>query len=262
MNEILIFVRILWGVIFFLNAELIALLIYRRNHRAFPFFFVYVVFNFLQGITLFESYRIWGFRASEAFWIAWGSQGLVSTTRALAVAEICRRILRRYSGIWQLAWRALLTAAIATTAYSLALAKQSWQLTILNLDRSLELLIASVIVLLFLFARYYGVEVESAIRTIGVGFFLYSSFRVLNITILERLLHRYAILWNLLEAVTFLAVLLLWSWALRKAQPATSLAPELSSEVYYRVIMPEINVRLRVLNESLARIWSRKWKER
>jgi hypothetical protein len=55
----------------------------------------------------------------------------------------------------------------------------------MNLDRGLELAMATVIVLLFVFARYYEVGVEPAVRTMAIGFLLYSCFRVLNDTILE-----------------------------------------------------------------------------
>lgn len=50
------FDHLLWSITFLLNTELIVLLVYRKNHRVFPFFFIYALLNFFQGVVLFESY--------------------------------------------------------------------------------------------------------------------------------------------------------------------------------------------------------------
>lgn len=251
MAEILTFERVLWGFTVFLKAVLVVLLLYRKNHRAFPFFFVYALLNSLQSAALFESYRIWGFGSATSMRIAWSTQGLVTLARSLAVAEICHRILARFRGIWGLAWRLLAVTAMFVSLYSWGASRGRWEFAILNLDRALELVIASVIVVLFLFARWYGVTVSADVRLLSIGFFLYSCFRILNDTILERWLNRYAPLWNLLDVVAFLLSLLLWKWALRQMQQRTSLEPELLPGNLYRSLSPEINARLKTLNEQL-----------
>ncbi len=261
MGQTLMFDRILWGVTFFLHIGLVVLLMYRKNYRVFPFFFIYALLNFLQGIVLLETYRIWGFRSTVSMQIAWTAQGLVTLARAAAVVEICHRILAKFSGIWELAWRMLVAAVALISLYSWAVSRGSWPFAILNLDRGLELVMASAIVMLFVFARYYEVVVEPAIRTLAIGFFLYSCFRVLNDTVLERWLHRYTTLWNLLDALTFLATMLLWSWVFSRTQPRTTFEPELLPENLYRRVVPEINARLNMLNEQLGYFWHTKGKK-
>lgn len=255
MVGLLTFDRLLWGVTFFLHTGLVVLLVYRKNYRVFPFFFIYALLNFLQGIVLVETYRIWGFRSTVSMQIAWSAQGAVAVARAVAVAEICHRILAKFHGIWGLAWRMLFAAAALITLYAWAVSRGSWPFAILNLDRGLELVMASVIVLLFVFAKHYEVAVEPAIRTLAIGFFLYSCFRVLNDTVLERLLHRYTTLWNLLGALAFLASMLLWSWVFSRTQPGRAFEPELLPENLYRRVVPEINARLSALNEQLGHFW-------
>lgn len=250
----LTFERLPWAITLFLKAGLVFWLFYRKNHRAYPLFFAYTLLNLIQSVVLFESYRIWGFYSRVAIEIAWGTQGLVSVTRALAVAEICHRILEKYRGVWQLAWHLLAVVAAAISMYSLAVAKGNWEYGILILDRGLELAIATVIVLLFLFARYYEVEVEAVVRTLAIGFFLYSCFRVLNDTVLESWLHRYIRVWNQLDMLAFLASLLVWSWALRGAQTRTAYEPAMLSPGMYHRMAPEINSRLKSLNENLGHI--------
>jgi hypothetical protein len=255
MYKIVAFEQVLWGLTVFLNGGLFVLLLYRKNHRVFPLFFVYVLFNFLQCLILIETYRIWGFSSPVSNRIAWGTQGFVVVTRALAVAQICHRVLANYRGIWALAWRLLVTTATFVLLYSWAVARGSWQFAVLNSDRGMELAIATVIVILFLFAQYYEVAVEPAVRTLAIGFFLYSCFFVLNDTILEGWMYRYSTLWNLLGTLAFLASLLLWNWALLERQPETTFEPEMFSAGVYRQVAPEINYRLKALNEHLEHFW-------
>jgi hypothetical protein len=255
MAEFITFDRLLWGVGIFLNAGLVVLLLYRKNYRAFPFLLSYAFLNLVQGFAILEFYRIWGFRSTAAKELAWGTQGLVTLARAMAVAEICHRILAKYSGIWQLAWRLLLAVAVAISLYALAVARGNWALGILNMDRGLELAIATVIVLLFLFVRYYEVDVEATVRTLAIGFFLFSCFRVLDDTVFENWFHSNRELWNCLGLLAFLACLLLWSWALRRTLPRVTYQPEMLSQGLYRTLAPEINYRLKTLNENLGQLW-------
>lgn len=255
MAEFVTFDRLLWGISIFLNAGLLAFLVYRKNYRGFPFLTGYAVLNLVQGFALIEVYRIWGFRSAAALRLAWGSQGLVTLARAVAVAEICHRILAKYSGIWQLARRLLIATGAAILLYALAVAGSNLAFGILNMDRGLELAIATVIVLLFLFVRYYELDVEASVRTMAIGFFLYSCFRVLDDTIFENWLHQYAQLWNRLGSLAFLASLLLWNWALRRTQLKITHAPEMLPDGFYHVLAPEINYRLKTLNEQLGQLW-------
>lgn len=256
MSAAVTFEQLLWGLTFFLNTGLIALLVYRKNYGTFPFFSLYVLLNFFQGPVLFSAYKAWGFFSREAIQIAWSAQGLVSLARAVAVAEICYLVLAKFTGIWRLAWRLLAAAVAVVVLYTWALSRGSWQFAILNMDRGLELVMATVIVLLFLFVKYYEVVVQPSIRTLAIGFFLYSAFRVLDDSILDRWWRTSGPLWNLLATLTFLASLLLWGWALRQKQQSAALEPELLPEDQYHSLSPAINARLKNLNERLGHFWS------
>jgi hypothetical protein len=252
MGEIVTFEWMLWGFMVFLNGGLLVLLLYRRNHRVFPGFFVYVLLNFLQCFILFASYKIWGFSSPASERMAWGTQFFVTIARALAVAQICHRVLAKYRGIWALAKRLLVATAVVVLLCSWAISEGSLHFAVLNANRGMELTIASVILFFFLFVRYYGIAVDPAVRTLAVGLFLYSCFYVLNITILEGRLHDYARLWNVCGTLAFVASLLIWNWALWERQPQTTFEPEMLSDDIYRTVAPEINERLKALNEHLS----------
>jgi hypothetical protein len=255
MSEIDTLEKLFWALSALLKAGLFALLLYRRNHRVYPFLFAYVLITLLQSPVLFATYRVWKFDSPTARNIGWGSQGLVVVARALAVAEICRRVLSKYRGIWALAWRMLLATAGLVLVYAWAVSRPSWQQAILSTHRGLELAIAVAIVILFLFVEYYEIVVEPAVRSLSIGFFLFSCFFVLNNTILENWLHSYAVLWNILGTLAYVASLLLWIWALRETQPEASLEPVFVPEGTYHAVAPEINSRLRALNEWLSQFW-------
>lgn len=255
MAEIATFQKALWGLATFSKVALLALLLYRKNHKTFPALSAYVLMTLMQDAILFLSYRAWGFASPASIQIGWGTQSLVILLRGLAVAEICRRMLAKYTGIWALAWRLLFASVALLLVYSMVVAGLQWQLVVLNADRGLELTIATAIVILFLFAHYYAVPVESAVRYLATGFFLYSSFFVLNDTILEDWKYRYATVWNLLGMFSFLTSLIIWTWALREKLPETAPEPEMLSPGAYRRLVPEIDLRLKVLNDRLTQFW-------
>jgi hypothetical protein len=241
---------ILWAINFGVGAVLLVLLAVRKSYRLFPAFSTYTVLNLALGILALLVYHRWGFSSKLSWQIAWAMQGAVICARALAVAEVCRHVLGRYRGIWALAWRILLLCAVLVLFCSLAAGHVSG-LAILAGDRALELAIASVVVGILLFARYYCVQVRPVERALALGFCLFSCFNVLNNAILEHYLRRYVAFWNPLGMFVFLVASLIWIWALRKRQAGVPKQVLLPLGVY-NTMMPEVNLQLRSLNDQLS----------
>jgi type VI protein secretion system component VasK len=103
--------------------------------------------------------------------------------------------------------------------------------------------------------KYYEIAVEATALYLSIGFFLFSSFSVLNNTILETWPYSYATLWNMLGTLAFVATLLLWIWAVREKQPETALGPVMMPQGAYYAVVPEINDRLKALNDQLSQFW-------
>jgi hypothetical protein len=134
-------------------------------------------------------------------------------------------------------------------------ARHQWVLVLPSADRALELSIAAVIVVLFLFARHYDVQIEPTDRSLAIGLCLYSCFRALNDTVLERYLYGYATFWSLLGMLAFFASLSLWSWGLRKSRAEAATKESLLPLGVYQSLAPQINLRLQSLNDQLCKIW-------
>lgn len=247
--------QVLWAVNAVAGIFLLIWLASRKNHLAFPAFSFYIFVNLTLGASVYFIYRHWGFSSVTARRIAWAMVFVVVCARAAAVAEVCRRLLGRYRGIWALAWRIFLASAVLVMLYSAAAGRHRWELALPSAQRGMELAIAAVIVLLLIFIRYYGVHADPADRTLAVGFCLYSCFNALNNTILERYLYSYVVIWNVLGMLVFLASLSLWAWALRRPQPAADASEAQFTPEIYRSMAPQINVRLRLLNEQLNQFW-------
>jgi len=122
-------------------------------------------------------------------------------------------------------------------------------------DLSLECSMAAVLVVFFLFARYYRVVIHQSLRSMGIGFCLYSCFRAFNDSILQSALRSYSATWNLVDEVTYLATLVLFASAVYALQPrpVQKKVNLLSGDVYSEFI-PHVNERLTRLNERLTQL--------
>src|SRR5436309_13170376 len=108
----------MWAVTTAASVLLLVLLAVRRNYRTYPAFAFYIFVNLALGISLFIIYRQLGFSSRAAWLYAWGMQAVAIGARALAVVEVCGRLLSRYPGVWALAKRILLMCAGLVLLYS------------------------------------------------------------------------------------------------------------------------------------------------
>jgi len=148
-----------------------------------------------------------------------------------------------------------LCVAAAVIAYDLFLSKGQWQWLILNGIRGLELAMAAVIVTMLLFARYYRVPVNQLQRAFAVGLCLYSSFYVINYSVLERIVKEYVVLWNFLGLFAFIASLLVWLNAASRYEESEEVAvPQAIPADLYGKLSSEVNTRLLLLNRQLIQL--------
>ena len=255
MNDLAVLTQWAWATTAIVQALLLCLLLVRKNVSSYPGFTAYIFMTIAQSGLLFIAIKRWGFSSTVAWGVGWATQCLVLGARAFAVAELCRNALGRFIGIWFMARWILLTSGAIVLLYALIAANHQWRLVLNTAELGLELATAAVIVTLLLFARYYDVAVNPPLRLLALGLCLYSCVSALNDAILERWLNRYVSLWNALGMAAFLACLLLWSWAFRKPAPQAVAAPLFSSGSVYLSLIPEMNLRLRALNERLIEFW-------
>jgi hypothetical protein len=241
-----------WALTTMLEVVLLFYLLRRKLYRSHPAFFIYILAVILQSIVMAAANRHWGFQSIQSWNIYWSSQAVVIGARWYAVAEIARKVLADYAGLWGMASRILFALSVCVLVYSFAFSRYRWTLMVLNADRAVELCIGTFIVCMFLFARYYRLPMADPERQLAIGFCLYSFSWVINDSILENWLGS---LWDFLNYVNvfaFLASLLLWISAVRKrkeTEGVTVPAP-VSPETYEKLSL-EATARLHLLNERL-----------
>lgn len=255
MTSLLHLEQLLWAITIALSAALFLLLVVRRADRSHPAFTLYLGLVLVQAAILVAAYTAWGFRSHNAWLTGWISQAVVICARAAAVLEVCRMMLGHYRGVWSLAWRILSLAALGVLLYSAVASGLRWELAVPNLDRGIEMAIAVVIVGLLVFARLYGVKSDPGTKGLAAGFCLYSCFHVLNNTVLERFMYQYFDWWNVLGIVAFAGTVTIWGWAVLQMRAAQEDALALLPGDVYRVLIPEVNLKLSELNEQLSRFW-------
>ena len=246
---------VLWGLVTLLTLLLVARLFWSGQCPVYPFFTAYLVVNLLQTVVGVFLYQWYGFESMFSFQLAWTTQAVVVVARAFAAGEVCWLALRRYKGVWALAVRILLACGILVLGLTLYFGRMGYQYAVITLEVGLEAFIATWIVGLFLFARYYQVDVPRTLRLLGLGLGLHSCLKILNDLVFEKYAKTYVTHWNDVTSGSFVAILLIWLWALKAPVEVRAIAPSLRAAHIYRTLMPQVNQRLLELNERLSQLW-------
>lgn len=246
----------LWVLASSLQAALLLTLFIRKLYKSCPALCAYLVLNLVSSlvIVLFV-YPLVGFNSLAAFRIGWASQGIVVAARAVAVGEFCYNVMGKFQGIWALGWRLLSAIAVVVLLAGIGLGRHDLRLLILTTDLGFELAIAATVVGLFVFAKYYDFRISDPLRSLGIGFCLYSCVYVLNDAFLQKFLAHYRDLWNHVGSVAFIASLAIWLRAYLKPVELPKPRVEMLDKDVYGTLMPEVNRRLQQLNDELGRVW-------
>ena len=247
-------VKVLWGCALALQLVVFAIMIRKKQYKEFPTIFSYILITLLQSPVLYLVYAIYGYGSWPAYWTGWISQGIVVIFRWAAVCELCHTILGQFRGIWGLAWRVLTVFGALALLTALVLGRHDFDRLISTFDLGLEFSIATVMVVFFLFARYYQVEVETSLRSIGVAFCLYSCFRSLNDIVLQTFWRNYAGTWSIIDQITYVATLILLGSAVYVLRPQTEHRIVLLPHTAYTQFAPQVNERLKALNDRLSQL--------
>lgn len=252
----------------------------RKVQRVLPFFaaYAYVVLTCTAGVWLI--YEYFGFNSYTSYYAYWVSVLLDATALSFAIAELCRHGLRAYLGIWALVWRVLIALSVLLVAHA---ARDAWGqpngLAVYGttLDRDLAFASITILAVLFLIRKYYGIVLEPVQRIIAAGICFICVVNVIASTILRNLLTGYlysffslsekafwpalkpqvqhvADLWSTIYLLSFMFSMGLWCYAFRKPLSAPSLGPELLPAEVYRELSPAINLRLSAFNNRLVEL--------
>lgn len=244
-----------WALTTLLEVILLFYVVRRRLYRIHPAFSLYILAAVLQGVAVAWSARQWGIQSVQYFDLVWGTQAAVVCARWFAVAEIARRVFQGYSGIRRMTSGILFVVGTCVLVYASALSKYRWDLIVLNADRAVELCIATFIVTMLVFVKYYRLAMTNLERQLAIGFCLYSCSWVINNSVYELVSHPSAFFWQYFQIFSFLASLTIWIVA--AVQPVevrrAAIPLALSAEQYVQ-LSRQLNARLNLLNSRLNRL--------
>ena len=244
----------------FVQVTLFVFLLRTGNVRRLPVLTWYVALNLCQAGLLLFLYS--GFAPSPhyVYRLSWGSEAVTLVFQAFAATEALRLVLAPYPGIWSLSWRALSIAGgmvVLVAAY--AAGSMDWVL--LRADRGYHLTFAAAFIVCQVLVRYYSIAIPRAYKLLLAGFCIFSCSMVLINTVFQSLLWgryaNYRLIWDLLSMFPFVVFQALCVLAIWKPLPADTRQPARNSDEVYRELTPQLNAKLQLLNDRLARMWKR-----
>ena len=249
-------ILLLWAIETIVQLTVLFLVVVKRHVHTLPLFFLYIALNLCQAAFLFFVYSLNGFTSPTARELSWLSEQVILTAQALAAAEVLHRVLRHYAGIWALAWRLIAAAAVIVICYASASAGllPHWRLMIAN--RGFHLTFAVALISCLLLVRFYAIPIDPLYKALMGGFCILSCTIVVDNTLFQALFLRHypnsGVIWNYVEMVVFIGVQMVWALALRHPIRAND-KPALLPPATYDRLSPDVNSRLRDLNDVLSR---------
>ena len=250
----------LWLVSILLQALVLVFVIRNRYYRSLPRFTGYVALNVCQALSLLAVYGRYGFDSDPAKLFFWISESVTVIARVLAGFELIARVLENYQGIWRPARRLLVVTFAAVLSYATAESWKTWTQAVLSADRGFHLAFAVALVTCLVLIRYYCIPVPPVYRSLIGGFCFYSCMEVLRNTLLEALFARYHLhfryyqyFWDAATLLPFISMQIWWAIALREPAEAVVPSPRMGGLPDYGNLSPEINERLRHLNDLLGK---------
>ena len=259
MSGLLTPVQWLWAFSVSAQVAVFALLFRGGNYRKLPLFTTYVALNLCQAAFLVLVYSRFGLSSPAATTIGWASEAATLLAQALATTEVLGWVLRPYRGIWGLSWRLLAVVSIVVVAYAVLDTRGNMGWAIVVADRGYHLTYAIAVIAGLVLTRYYAVPVPAAYKWLLGGFCFYSCSVIVINTFVKEIWHPHdtslEAIWETISILSFTLVQVFWAVVLRKPLPAVERNPVLLPAYVYGRISPEINQRLRLINEKLIRLW-------
>jgi hypothetical protein len=253
------FLQVIWIASVALQVASLALVVLRRHYRTLPSFTWYIGLNFAQAIILVAAYSHWGFTSTTAFRMFWTTEAITMIAQTLASIEILHRALEDYPGIWALTWRLITFAVIAVVVYAGATADRNDQWGLMAVDRGYNLTFAVATVACLLLVRHYSISIDRVYKAMLGGFCLYSCGVFVSDTLMQKLFlehfPKYSEVWNESELLIFLATEFVWIFALVHPVRGKAKTPSASSATAYEEFAPQVNARLRELNDTLRKFF-------
>ncbi len=207
----------------------IAIAMFRRGqHRAFKFFFAYVVTQILTFAVVFPAYR---YHSSSVFYLSWFSTAISVALGFKVIHEAFLDVFRPFHTLRDLGtvlfkWAGLVMLLVAGVVSVSTNSSDTapWVQAILTAQRCVRVIQVGMVLFLLSFARYLGVSRRQHSFGIALGF---GTFAVVELAVIASWVgeHLSSLSMNLINMGAYNAALLIWlgyTWAKSPARDAAS----------------------------------------
>ena len=184
--------------------------------RMYPFFSIYAILNSLESFILLAAYlRVLLFYST----LYWRFDSMDVVLRFLVVWEVFHQTFPKGSGLNRSLSKSLAIVAFLLLAFACGVTFWGYQNYIsflfihLDVDRNFGFVQAVMILGTLLMARYYGVNYGRNVRGIALAFGVWLSILTASSALVE-LTTSFLPYWYYLRPLSFVAMVLVWIWAL------------------------------------------------
>jgi hypothetical protein len=208
------------------QTTLTGVMLRRKLHRQYPVFVAYTIGQLVRTLVLFWFYRH-GNRAAYRYTFL-GAESLDAALAFAVMYELYSHLLRTYDGVRKLAglvfrWAAvlLLLLAVLASAASPAVADTSRVLAgLFTFDRGVSIVRGGMLVLLFLFASYFGLQWRHFAFGIAAGFAVETSVALATFALRVHLGLLGKPILSLISSVAYACSVFIWLAYLLSPEPA------------------------------------------
>jgi hypothetical protein len=242
-----------WAVAILLELALVVRSVRGDYFKRYPIFYSYISFVFLQSILRLAIYRL------EPDWyrsVYWFTEFVGIIAGCSVVFEFCCLCFKGYPGVVKMARAALLLAFLFTFSkvlFTAAEGAEGWTpaLTVL-LVRDVRFVQVAATLILVAVVLVYGIPMSRNLKGIILGYGLYLSLVVLNLTYLSVFGERVQFIVTKIQACSYLLALLAWNVALWSYRPTEGRA--FVAQKSYSAICEETNEQLARTKNSVESV--------
>ncbi len=238
----------------------------RKAHQQMPLFFAFVIFQFIDFTITFYSYH----RSQLEFFYAYFALAAVSIGLGFGVLyEVFSGVFHPLAELRQLGavlfrWATLVLVLAAVLLATTAVPASGNRIfaTILNLERSVEVMQCGIVLLILLCSSYLGLTLRHRIFGIALGFGIMAAVDLIAVTMLASMGQQVATFIKLAKMVAYNLSALLWVgyvYAGRvEVEPAKRLAhAERWDYALAAVLHPGIDApALPLIEDVVERVWA------
>ncbi len=248
-----------WGGGGALELTLVALILFRKPSRQIYFFSAYVVFLLSRDVWWFWAVRHVPNISTQnhyAYYIAyWVSEFILCLLRLMVAVQVWRLSVRNYPVIWKITWRALALASAGLSLWTVlsAYAYRDWiaEFFYVGVQR-FEFMQAFLLVIILAFGVQFRISFRPGYRPMLYSLCFYSLTQCVIATLSSRNPILTYAWFNAARELSYEGVLLVWIYALWHLVPVPVREASPVSAEAYGEMAPELNLRLRQLNDRVA----------